>query len=301
MRGRAYEDPEGRPSRLAGIVMDITDHKRSEEQLRHTQKLESLGVLAGGVAHDFNNLLTVVIGRGDMLLNRLSADDKLRRDVDLMNSAAKRAAALTRQLLQFSRQSLIQPRSLNVNTIISGMKESLQQMTGDGIELATRLAPSLDFVKADTEQLQQAFTHLAANARDAMPGGGRLSIVTENVVVQDRDAIHRGIEPGAYVLITVSDNGQGLDETTRLRIFEPFFTTKELGRGKGLGLATVYGIVRQSHGQIQVSSEPGHGTTFKMYFPRVERTSEPSASSLQAAVTGGNETVLVVDDEEHVR
>jgi len=268
--------------------------RRSEEQLRQAQKMEAVGRLAGGIAHDFNNLLTVITSYGDLLLEDLAPDDSRRDDVDQIRKAAEGAAALTRQLLAFSRQQVLEPKVLDLRVILAGTEKLLRRLIGADVHLATALAPDLGAVKADPGQLEQIIINLAVNARDAMPGGGRLTIEAANMVVEAR--------PGRYVMLAVSDTGVGMDEQTKARIFEPFFTTKESGKGTGLGLATVYGIVKQAGGFITVDSEPGRGTSFKVYLPRVDEPVAPAIARPALAEPGrGTETVLVAEDAPAVR
>jgi two-component system cell cycle sensor histidine kinase/response regulator CckA len=269
--------------------------RRSEEQLRQAQKMEAVGRLAGGIAHDFNNLLTVITSYSDLVLEELGRDDPKRDDIEQIRKAAQGAAALTRQLLAFSRQQVLEPKVLDLKATVTGTKKLLQRLIGADVEVTTSLAPDLGAVKADTGQLEQIIINLAVNARDAMPGGGRLAIDACNV----EDAPAR---PGRYVMLALSDTGIGMDDETKARIFEPFFTTKESGKGTGLGLATVYGIVERAGGFISVESAPGRGTSFKVYLPRVD---EPIASVVTPAATAeprrGTETVLVVEDAASVR
>jgi PAS domain S-box-containing protein len=284
------------------FVSDISQRKTLEEQLQHAQKMEAVGRLAGGVAHDFNNMLTVISGYNRMLLDELSAADPLRSYVEEAISAADRAADLTNQLLTFSRRQIMQPRVVNVNTVIRNSEKMLRRLIGEDIELAFLLKADVGNIKVDPGHLEQAIVNLAVNSRDAMPLGGRLTVETANVHLDESYArSHVGVNPGDFVMIAVSDNGSGMDAKTRQHIFEPFFTTKEKGKGTGLGLATVYGIVKQAGGDIWVYSEVGQGTTFKLYFPRVmEATVEGSApDSVQTAESG--ETILLVEDEQAVR
>ena len=269
--------------------------RRSEEQLRQAQKMEAVGRLAGGIAHDFNNLLTVITSYGDLLLEDLAPDDSRRDDVEQIRKAAEGAAALTRQLLAFSRQQVLEPKVLDLGAIVAGTEKLLRRLIGADVQLATSLASDLGAVKADPGQLEQIIINLAVNARDAMPGGGRLTIEAANMEeVEGR--------PGRWVMLAVSDTGIGMDEQTKARIFEPFFTTKESGKGTGLGLATVYGIVKQAGGFIWVDSEPGRGTSFEVYLPRVDEPAAPAITRPALAEPGrGTETVLLVEDAPAVR
>jgi two-component system, cell cycle sensor histidine kinase and response regulator CckA len=289
-------------------LFDITEQTRAEEALRESQerllqlqKMEAIGRLAGGVAHDFNNLLTVISGRCELMLQRLREADPLCRDVELIRATAGRGAALTRQLLAFSRKQVLQPKVTDLNALVRSLLSMLHRLLGEDVELVAELAPDLGAVRADPGQIEQVIVNLAVNGRDAMPKGGRLTIATRNT--DARLAV--GSEGDAaceipHVLLTVRDTGVGMDAATLARAFEPFFTTKELGKGTGLGLATVYGIVSQSGGTIDVTSEPGQGTTFEIALPRVDAAPE-SLESAEAASAGGTESVLVVEDEDEVR
>ena len=299
---RVVSDGEG--SRIVhGFITEVTEQKRLESQLLQSQKMEAIGQLAGGVAHDFNNLLSVIIAYSDMLLGEVGAQDPRSRRVVQIRKAADRAAALTRQLLAFSRKQVLQPRILDLNAILADAEKLLHRLIGENIDLVT--VPSLDLgrVKADPGQIEQVIMNLAVNSRDAMPKGGWLIVETANVDLDDTYAReHAGARPGHYVLLTVTDTGTGMDRETLAHIFEPFFTTKELGKGTGLGLSTVYGIVKQSGGYVWVDSEPGGGTTFKIYLPRTEEAAE--ATSRTSATAGGFhgvETLLLVEDNEAVR
>jgi len=277
--------------------------RRSEALLRQSQKMEAVGRLAGGVAHDFNNLLTVITSYSDLLLEDFAADDPKREDVAEIRKAAEGAAALTRQLLAFSRQQVLEPKVLDVKAVIAGTEKLLQRLIGADVDVTTSLAPDLGAVKADPVQLEQVIINLAVNARDAMPTGGRLTIEAANVEMDEGYVRnHAPARAGRYVLLAMSDTGTGMDEQTRARIFEPFFTTKERGKGTGLGLATVYGIVKQAGGFIWVYSEPGRGTSFKVYLPRVDAPVEPVAARPGTTEPRrGSETVLVVEDAASVR
>ncbi len=288
---------------LTVILRDISERKQLEEQFRQAQKMEAVGRLAGGVAHDFNNLLTVITSYSDILLEDLASQDPRREDVEEIRKAAVSAAGLTRQLLAFSRQQVLQPRVLDVNAVLANAEKLLKRLLGEDIELVTTLTAQLGAVKADPGQLEQVIMNLAVNARDAMPDGGKLTIETANAEMDEAYVrTHPVAKPGHYVMLAVSDTGIGMDEQTKSRIFEPFFTTKEAGKGTGLGLATVYGIVKQSGGFIWVYSEPSHGTTFKIYLPRVEETVEGLTSPAAPGESlRGAETVLLAEDAAAVR
>jgi PAS domain S-box-containing protein len=295
---------EGEIIGVVGVALDITDRQHLLDQLRQSQKMQAVGELAGGVAHDFNNLLMVVKGHAEMLLDRLPETSSLRHGIEQMQSASERAAGLTRQLLAFSRRQVLQPRVLDLNEVVSGMIQMVSRLIGANIELAFLPALDLGRVKADPSQMEQVVLNLVVNARDAMPDGGQLTIETSNIDLDRSYAAKHpgGLEPGPYVMLTVTDTGCGMDAETRARIFEPFFTTKAQGKGTGLGLATVYGVVKQSGGFIWVYSEVGHGTTFKIHLPRVAaKVEKPLADQVQSGPAQGTETILFVEDEESVR
>ena len=279
------------------------EQKELEERLRQAHKMEAVGRLAGGVAHDFNNLLTIIMGNGDLLIDREGADDSDRRCVQQIQKAAGRAVSMTRQLLAFSRMQVLQPCVLELNAVVAEMGKMLPRLIGEHIEYSFMPDPKLATVKADPGQIEQVILNLAVNARDAMPDGGKLSVRTANISINEVEAVHRPpMVPGGYVLLSVTDTGQGMDDATRARIFEPFFTTKEIGKGTGLGLATVYGIIKQSGGFIWVTSSPGKGTTFEIYLPQAAGVAtKPDTDGRSSDVPRGSETVLVVEDEEGVR
>jgi PAS domain S-box-containing protein len=303
-RAQASYDADGKPLRLLGISMDIDERKSLEDQLRQAQKLEAIGQLAGGVAHDFNNVLTVILGFSELLMERLCPDDPGCADVLEIKKAGARATGLTRQLLAFSRKQILQPKVLDVNALIGGMQPMLRQLIVEHVDLTISLTAHAALIKMDPTQLEQILVNLAVNAADAMPHGGKLIIETANVTLDDDyQQRHLPVTPGEYVMLAVSDTGVGMDEATSRHIFEPFFTTKEVGKGTGLGLATVYGIVKQSGGDIWVSSKPGRGTTFKIYLPHVpaDVPSSMERSSEAGDTSRGSETVLLVEDDEAVR
>jgi PAS domain S-box-containing protein len=288
---------------VQGIARNITERKQLEDQLRQSQKMEAVGRLAGGVAHDFNNLLTAIIGYSELSIRKLKAEDPLRHNIEEIKKAGERATNLTRQLLAFSRKQVLQPKVLDINTVVSDVEKMLHRLIGEDIDLRTLLAPELGSIKADPGQIEQVILNLVVNARDAMPHGGEMTIETENVYLDAEYAKHHiAVEPGPYVMLAVSDNGCGMDEEIRAQIFEPFFTTKEQGKGTGLGLSTVYGIIKQSKGSIWVYSEVEQGTTFKVYLPRVDEGVEKAVHSQESKPDGkGHETVLLVEDDEIVR
>lgn len=295
----------GTVEKLVIVNRDVTQRKSLEEQFRQAQKMEAIGRLSGGVAHDFNNLLGVIIGYGEIVQEGTPAESPLRGCVDEMLKAGHRAAGLTRQLLAFSRQQVLDPRILDLNAVVRDMEKMLKRLIGEDIQLVTSLSPELVRIKADQGQIEQVVLNLAVNARDAMPEGGELTLHTSNFHM-DEEFVSRYPYPvlaGDYVRFTVNDNGVGMDAATRARVFEPFFTTKEKGKGTGLGLSMVYGVVKQSGGYIDVTSEPGVGTYFNIYLPRAENAadSQKPFSELCVAALKGNETVLLVEDETSLR
>jgi signal transduction histidine kinase/ActR/RegA family two-component response regulator len=299
----AVEDEDGNLVMTNSTLFDVTERKRLEQQLRQSQKLEAVGRLAGGVAHDFNNLLTAILGYCDLGLESLDRQDPLYEQIDEVRKAANRAAALTGQLLAFSRKQILRTRVLDLNSVVADMENMLQRLIGEDIELRTARGDQLGRVKADPGQMEQVIMNLAVNARDAMPQGGKLTIETSNV---DLNPVSLSGQETAqstrFVMMAVSDTGHGMDEETKARIFEPFFTTKETGKGTGLGLSTVYGIIKQSGGNISVYSEAGRGTSFKIYLPRVEEEAEVKVvRAAESAVGQGSGTILLVEDEAVVR
>ncbi len=293
---------DGRKGEIV-LSHDVTHERQMESQLRQAQKMEAVGRLAGGVAHDFNNLLTAISGYSDLLLARLSAHDPVRREVEEIRKASERAASLTRQLLAFSRRQVLQPRVLDLNAVVADMNSMLRRLIGEDIDLVVVPGAGLWRVKADPGQIEQVIVNLAVNARDAMPGGGKLTVETANAAVDESSAAERlSLAPGPYAVLTVADTGEGMTDETLSHLFEPFFTTKEAGKGTGLGLATVYGIVAQSGGAIDVASAPGRGTTFRIHLPRVEgEVDPPTARARGIEDHRGTETVLLVEDEDAVR
>lgn len=295
---------------LIGMGMDMTERKKteealrySEEQLRQAQKLESVGRLAGGIAHDFNNMLTAINGYSDLTLRRLNSDDPLRRNIAEIKKAGERSAELTQQLLAFSRQQIMQPKVLRLNDVVSDTSQMLKRLIGEDINLTISLNRQAGQVKVDPGQLSQVIINLAVNARDAMPKGGILTIETANVILDEEyTSKYHDLSPGNYVMLAVSDTGVGIDEERQQYIFEPFFTTKEIGKGTGLGLATVYGVIKQSGGHIWLYSELGQGSTFKIYLPRIDTENiDQEDSTLSSDIYLGNETILLVEDEKMVR
>ena len=292
----------GAPAGASMIARDITEHKRLQKEFFVTQKMDAIGRLAAGVAHDFNNLLTVIASYSAIILADMSEDDEMYAGLREIEKAGEKAAALTRQLLAFCRKQVLEPKVLNINATVADMDRMLRRLIGEDIDLVTILDPALGSIKADPGHIEQVIMNLAVNARDAMVSGGKLTIETANVEF-DTAYTHRhvAVSPGAYVLLAMTDTGTGMDDETQARIFEPFFTTKGPGEGTGLGLATVYGIVQQSAGSILVYSEPGHGTSFKVYLPRIQEVPAARESSADVSPSQGTETILVVEDEDVIR
>jgi two-component system, cell cycle sensor histidine kinase and response regulator CckA len=296
-------DAQGLVEKLVIVNRDITNRKQLEEQFRQVQKMEAVGRLSGGVAHDFNNLLGVIIGYAEIVQEGLDTTQPIRSSVDEILRAGHRAASLTRQLLAFSRQQVLDPKVLDLNTVVKDMEKMLKRLIGEDVELRTDLSTELARVKADESQVEQVILNLAINARDAMPHGGKLVLTTSNFHM-DENFVRRypfPVNVGDYILLRVSDTGSGMDSRTKARIFEPFFTTKEKGKGTGLGLSMVYGIVKQSNGYIDVSSELEAGTTFDIYLPKVDQPVDTSTNTATSDSLGGSETILLVEDDPSLR
>ena len=299
----AVRNANGETEKLVIVNRDITERKQLEQQLYLSQKLEAVGRLSGGVAHDFNNLLGVIIGYSEVMQKRMAPNDRFREAADEILKAAHRAAALTKQLLAFSRKQVLEPKVLDLNTVVADVEKMLKRLIGEDILLEILVSPDLHAVKADPGQIGQVIMNLAVNARDAMPNGGKLTIETANTTLDEKDAgRYRYVVPGQYVKLRVSDTGCGMDAETQSHVFEPFFTTKEKGKGTGLGLATVYGVVKQSGGYIWLQSDVGKGTQFEIFLPRVEGEIEkPQKASAPAKESRGGQTILVVEDEQALR
>lgn len=293
----------GALTEIKGYLYDITEHKKMEKQFWQAQKMEAVGRLAGGVAHDFNNILSVITGYSDLLLHKLHSDDPIRKDIEMIQKAGDRAGSLVRQLLAFSRRQVLQPKILNLNSLLHDLEKMLHRLIGEDIRLITKTDKALGAIKADPSQIEQVIMNLAVNARDAMPDGGQLTIETKNITLK-QEMVEQQVtmKAGPYVLLSISDTGSGMDSETQVNIFEPFFTTKEKGKGTGLGLSTVYGIVKQSEGYIWVYSEQGTGTTFKIYLPVVKEAIEKFVKEvLKPETLRGGETILLVEDNDAVR
>jgi PAS domain S-box-containing protein len=298
--GRIHLGEQGEPIRGVGISLDVTERRMLEEQYQQAQKMEAIGRLAGGVAHDFNNLLTVILGHGELLLDELAPDDARRTNIAEIQKAGERGAGLTRQLLAFSRKQIIEPTLLNLNTVVTDMRAMLARLIGEDVEVVLGLRPELACIKADRGQVEQIVLNLAVNARDAMPGGGTLTIETANVMLDENyPKSHLAVTPGPYVALTVTDTGTAMTPQVQARLFEPFFTTKEPGKGTGLGLATVHGIVMRSGGSVNVYSEVGRGTSFKVYFPKSDATETiDEGPPPRPRPPAGTQTVLIAEDAE---
>jgi len=310
LNARKIRQAEDGPECILLAIEDVTERKRAvaeqeilRKQLIQAQKLESVGRLAGGMAHDFNNMLSIILGYGEKILNQLHHGDPLLDDAKEIVEAGKRSAALTRQLLAFSRRQTLQPEVLDLNAVVRNLEKMLRRLIGEDINLELSLSEDLERVMADPGQIEQVIMNLSVNARDAMPKGGNLIIETANAELDEAYALnHTGVKPGKYVLLAVTDTGCGMDKDVLSQIFDPFFTTKEKGIGTGLGLSTVYGIVKQSEGNIWAYSEPGRGTTFKIYLPQTDAKQDPSERKVEEECwTGGGEHILVVEDEESLR
>jgi len=291
--------PDGR---ILGTVRDVTERRQLELQLRQAQKMEAIGRLAGGVAHDFNNVLTAVFGYVDLLREELPQDSDAQKDLSEVRKAAERAASLTRQLLAFSRQQVLEPVVLELNELVTDFEKMLRRVIGEDVELRLALGAEVGNVRADPGQLHQVIMNLVVNARDAMPTGGKLTLETANAELTSVYAeLHKPVVPGPYVMLAVSDTGTGMTPEIQARIFEPFFTTKEKGKGTGLGLSTVYGIVKQSEGYVWVYSEPSKGTTFKVYLPRVDAAADELSKPKATGTLAGTETILLAEDDAILR
>jgi signal transduction histidine kinase len=301
VHGYPILDAEGNVVQIIEYNLDVTEQKKLEDQLRQSQKMESIGKLAGGIAHDFNNLLTSIVGYSEMLLDGISNGHPLREKIEIILDSGKKAASLTRQLLAFSRKQMLEMKIISISHTIEDLSKMLRRVIGEDITLKLKISPSVKNVKADPSQIEQILMNLAVNARQAMPDGGYLIIETKNVHLDEEYVInHAEVKPGAYVMLAVTDTGKGMSRDVQEKIFEPFFTTKGV-TGTGLGLATVYGIVKQHNGYVYVYSEIGRGTTFNLYFPATEEVEETPIPEIKTATLHGDETVLVVDDESLIR
>ncbi len=299
--GSLIRDPDG-TEHFEGYVEDMTQQSTLEQQVRQVQKLEAVGRLAGGMAHDFNNVLVVIKLSTELMLRQITPDNPLSKPLLQVSNAADRAAALTRQMLAFGRQQMMQTRIINLNLVVNETSHMLRRVIGEDIQLVTQLSDTVEHSRLDPDQVAQVILNLAVNARDAMPEGGTLHIETANVELDDAyTKTHPPVQPGRYVMLAVSDTGTGIDKSILPRIFDPFFTTKEVGKGTGLGLSIVYGIVKQSGGYIWVYSEPGHGTTFKLYFPATTAALDSPVLRNEIASRPAGQMVLVVEDEAMIR
>ncbi|HEX7577116.1 MAG TPA: ATP-binding protein, partial [Verrucomicrobiae bacterium] len=299
----AHKTADGRLEFLSTIMRDLTERKRLETHLIQSQKMETVGKLAGGIAHEFNSILTVIIGESEMLLDDLPAGSPLAKNAARITKSANRAAILTRQLLAFGRKQFLQSEALDLNEVVAGMEGVLSHLLGTNVDAHIVPAACLRLVKADAGQIEQVIMNLAMNARDAMSHGGKLTLETTNVML-DQEFVGQfpELKPGAYVMLAVTDTGRGMSEKVKARAFEPFFTTKDVGQGTGLGLSTCYGIIKQSGGHISVYSEPGRGTTFKIYLPQAEPPSKVAVEHLDASdLRRGTETILLVEDDPALR
>jgi len=295
-------DALGHVTNFVGVQTDVSERRLLESQFRQVQKMEAVGRLAGGVAHDFNNVLSVILSYGEMLLSDMQPGEPMRNDIEEIHKAGKRAADLTHQLLMFSRQQVLAPKVIDLNDVLTSMERMLQRILGADVELVSLPTRPLGRVRADPTCVEQVVMNLVVNARDAMPTGGKLTMETANVVLDQAYATaHVGVRPGPHVMLAVTDTGTGMDQATLARIFEPFFTTKEIGRGTGLGLSTVFGVVQQNGGSVWVDSEVGRGTTFKVYLPRVEAAAEAIIATAPPTTLRGSETILLVEDDDQVR
>ncbi len=303
-QGEVRRDAGGRPVYLTGVCTDVTDRRMAEERLRQAQKMESVGRLAGGVAHEANNQMSVILGSTAFILGRSDVPEAVRVDTEFIQKAAERTAAVTAQLLAFSRRQILKAEVLDLNAVVSAWKPVLHRIMGENCGVTLRLTPDLSMVKTDRGQLEQVLLNLALNARDAMPRGGQITLETFPAELTEAYARMKPgtvVRPGQYVVVAVSDTGHGMDKETLAHIFEPFFTTKGVGQGTGLGLSTVYGIVKQSDGYVWVYSEPGQGTTFKVYLPRSTEATVPAETTAAAPRSKAGEKILVVEDEPQVR
>jgi signal transduction histidine kinase len=302
-RGRVFFDAQSQPVRFVGVILNISERKRLEQQLLQAQKIESIGRLAGSIAHDFNNLLTIINGYAHLVLAEMGPQDALRDSMEELSKAAMQAAGLTRQLVSFSRRQVAEPKTIVVNEFVKDYENMLSRLLGENIELVLSLDPQAGAFRADPGQIGQVLMNLALNAKDAMPAGGKLVIETSNLVVDDHFArTHLYVSPGQYVVLALTDTGTGMSAEVQAHLFEPFYTTKEQGKGTGLGLSTVYGIVvNQSSGSIGVSSEPGRGTTFKLFFPYFGLETAPGSGVNVECISSRGETILLAEDEPGVR